>query len=75
MRKGKREAGGERRQAIDFKKAACCSSAVVEGQLGDNMVCARGVVRSTAIFDPTQPGSGRHNHVEAAVDWRSDRVC
>ena len=28
---GKRKAGEERRQATDFKEAACCSSAVVQG--------------------------------------------
>ena len=28
---GKREAGEERKQATDFKEAACCSSAVVQG--------------------------------------------
>ena len=28
---GKRKAGEERRQAIDFKEAACCLSEVVQG--------------------------------------------
>ena len=31
MKKGKKKAGEERRQATDFKEAACCPSAVVQG--------------------------------------------
>ena len=30
MKTGKRKAGEERRQVIDFKEAACCPSAVVQ---------------------------------------------
>ena len=30
-KKGKREAGEERKQSTDFKEAACCPSAVVQG--------------------------------------------
>ena len=38
---GKRWAGEERRQETDFKEAPCCPSAVVKGQHGDQMICAR----------------------------------
>ena len=39
----KKEAGKERKQATDFKEAACCSSAVVQGEAQQKMVCVRGV--------------------------------
>ena len=38
---GKRRAGGERKQATDFKEAVCCPSAVVQGTAERNIVCAR----------------------------------
>ena len=75
---GKRKAGEERRQKTDFKEAACCPSAVVQGQHGEKRVCVGGVPRETGTlgkanshFDPTKQGWGRHHHVEAAVDWCS----
>ena len=40
---GKRKAGEERRQETDFKEAACCLSAVVQGTYGEKMVCVGGV--------------------------------
>ena len=61
---GKRKAGEERRHATDFKEAACCPSAVVQGAAWHKMVCARGVPVVTGTlgkadrhFDPTQTGS------------------
>ena len=38
-KKGKRKAAEERRQGTDFKEAACCPSAVVQGQHGEKIVC------------------------------------
>ena len=52
-RQEKRE---DRRPILKKLRAALLRS--LRGQHGDNMVCARGVVRPTAFFDPTQPGSG-----------------
>ena len=59
---GKRE---ERKQATDFKEAACRPSAVVYGTARQKMVCVRGVPRVTGTlgkannhFDPTRMGSG-----------------
>ena len=34
---GKRKSGEQRKQATDFKEAACCPSAVVKGQHGEKM--------------------------------------
>ena len=75
---GKRDTEEERKQATDFKEAACCPFTVVQGQLVKKMVCVKGVPgqlgsseRPTAIS--TQPKCGRvpHRHVEAAPDlWR-----
>ena len=42
-KRAKRKAGEEGRQATDFKKAACCPSAVVPGKSGKKMICVRGV--------------------------------
>ena len=65
MKTAKRKAGEKRRQATDFKKAACCSSAVVQGKNGKKMICVTGVLGATGTlgkanghFDPTQTGSG-----------------
>ena len=59
---GKRKAGEERRQA-DFKEAACCPSAVVQGAAQrKNGLCeksARGnwdPGKANSHFDPTQTG-------------------
>ena len=39
---GKRKAGEEKKQATDFKEAACCPSAVVQGAAGrKNSLCER----------------------------------
>ena len=61
---GKRKAGEERRQATDFKEAAC-SPSTVRGQYSEKMIRARGVPRVTGTlgkanshFDPTQTASG-----------------
>ena len=35
---GKRKAGEKRKQATDFKRAACCLSAVVQGAARQKMV-------------------------------------
>ena len=43
MKMGKRKAGEEKRQATDFKEAACCPSVVVQEQNGKKMVCVKGV--------------------------------
>ena len=40
---GKRKAGEERRQETDFKEAACCPFAAVQGQHGEKIVCVGGV--------------------------------
>ena len=40
---GKRKAGEERRQETDFKETAFCSSAIIQGQHGEKMVCVEGV--------------------------------
>ena len=71
-------AGEERRMSIDFKEAACCPSAVVQGQHGKKIICVRGVPgvtgtlgKANSHFDPIQTGFGPHHHVEAAVDWCS----
>ena len=61
---GKREAGEERKQSTDFKKAACCLSAVVQGEAWRKIyLCEEsdGVTRTlgktNSHFDPTQTGS------------------
>ena len=38
----RRPAGEERREA-NFKEAACCPSAIVQGVHGEKMVCVKGV--------------------------------
>ena len=61
---GKRNAGEERKQSIDFRKAACCSSAVVQRAARQKMVCMRGLPgvtgtlgRPTAISTQTKRAS------------------
>ena len=61
---GKRKAGEERRKT-DLKKAASCSSAVVQGLHGEKMVCVRRVPGVTGTlgmanshFNPTRTGLG-----------------
>ena len=66
MKTGTRKAGEERRQATDFKEAACFSSAIVQwGGARQKMVCARKVPGITGTlgkvnnhFHLTQTGSG-----------------
>ena len=67
---GKRKAEEEIKQRTDFKQAACCPSAVVQGAA---MVCVRGVPgitglsgKPTAIL--TQPKRGR-THI-TTLRWR-----
>ena len=57
----------KRRQAIDFKEAACCPSAIVQGHHGEKTVCVRKCpgklgpsARPTAIS--TQPKQGQESH-------------
>ena len=61
---GKKKAE-EREEATDYKEAVCCPPAVVQGQHGEKMICARGVPgvtgtlgKANSHFDPTQTGSG-----------------
>ena len=54
---GKREAGKERKQATDFKEAACCSSAVVQGE----------AQQKNGLCEESAWGNW-HHHVEASVD-------
>ena len=63
---GKRKEGEERIQETDFKKAACCTSVVVQGLHGKKMVCVGGVPgvtgtlgKANSHFDPTQTGLGK----------------
>ena len=62
---GKRKAGEGRRQETNFREAARCPSAVVQGQHGEKMVCSRGMPGTTGTlekancrFDPAQTWSG-----------------
>ena len=57
----KRKAGEERGQETDFREAACCPFAVVQGHHGEKMVCVRGMPGVTGTlgkanihFDPTK---------------------
>ena len=70
-RMGKRKAEKERKQATDFKEAACCPSAVVHGaaQQKNEGECPP-LGRPTAISTQLRQGWGLHHHVEATVDWR-----
>ena len=54
---GRRKAGKERRQMTDFKKAACCPSAIVQGE-----------GKPTAILTQPKRGRGPHHHVEVVVN-------
>ena len=72
----KRKAGEERRQATDFKEAVCCPSAVVQGAAWQKNGFCEGSAwgnwnlgKVNSHFYPNQMASGRHHHVEAAVDW------
>ena len=63
---GKRKAGEERRQETNFKEAACCPSAVVQGQHDEKMVCVGRVPgvtgtlgKANSHFDPTQTRLGK----------------
>ena len=71
----KRKAGEERRQA-DFKEAACCLSAGIQGTArrknslwGGFPWVTETLGRANSHFSPTKRDWGRHHHVEAAVDW------
>ena len=71
----KRKTGGERRQENDFKKAACCPSAVVQGHHGKKWFVwgqCPGQLNHRKDQQPFRPnpkrGLGRHQHVEAVVD-------
>ena len=48
---GKRKTGEESRQATVFKETACCSSAVVQGQHSEKMVCVTGVPGVTGTLE------------------------
>ena len=72
----KGKAGEERRQATDFKEAACCLSAFVQGAALRKTVCVRrmpGVTgtlgKANSHFDPTKLGWRPRHDVEASVDW------
>ena len=65
MRRRRRER--EKRQAIDFKEAVCCPSAVIQEQLSEKMVCARGMPgvtgtleKASSHFNPNPNGVGDH---------------
>ena len=59
----KKKAGQERRQAIDFKEAGGCSSAIIQGAALQKMVCAWRVLgvtgfleKANSYFHPSQTG-------------------
>ena len=71
---GKRKAGEERRQVIDFKEAVCCPSAVVQRAAWQKNGLYEGSAQSNwnpqegqQIFR-SNPNERLHHHVEAAVD-------
>ena len=47
---GKGEAGKERKQSNEFREAACCPSAVVQGQNSKKIISVRGVPRITGTL-------------------------
>ena len=59
-----RKVGKERRQSTDFKEAACCRSAVVQGAARRKNGLCEGSTQNNCLgkanrhFDPTQMGSG-----------------
>ena len=64
----KRKAAEEKRQATDFKEAAFCPSAVVQGQHGEKMVCVRGVPGVTGTLGKT------NSHFEPNANVVGDRT-
>ena len=61
----KKEAEKEKRRVIDFKEAACCSSAVVHGAAWRKKEYVRGISgitktlgKAKSHFESTQTGSG-----------------
>ena len=71
----KREAGEGKKQATDFKEAACCPSVVVQGRARRKNDLCEESARSNwdpregqQLFRPNPNGFGEHHHLEVAVN-------